>query len=623
MGRCACIGVSRRILRKTTTAGNNARRPSPCHNRRVAELGAVLRRGASAALPVLAIAYAVAVIAALPRQGSPPTTYGEASTAAYAADLTAGLALLAVGVFAWIYSSSRRLGVLAILAGVAWFGADWDGWADGPSIVRSLGVVAMPFFLAVVFHLAVAFPSGRLRTFSGRMAVGSLYAAASAVSAGRALFRDPLLDLYCWRNCYDNAFLVHADPGLARTLDDAWLACSLAVGLALGALAAWRLGRARRLGRRTLWPVLVPAGLIGVAEVAYAAALLHTPFEDPARSDFRSIFLARALLATALAAGLGWSVLRLLRTRADVSRMAKELSEAPRLGALRESLTVALDDPGLQVVYWLPSSGRYVDPDGNRVEAPTAGNGRAATPIVRGGEPVAFVVHDASLREESELVREIGASARLAVENERLYAEVLAQLKDLRASQARIIESGDGERRRLERDLHDGAQQRLLALSYEVRLARAAADGGGDPVLVTLLTSALDEAESAMDELRDLAHGIFPSVLIDSGVGPALATLADGAPLPVTVTADTERYSAGVETTVYVTVQEAVSDAVSRGATSAAVEVYRVGDRLIVTVEDDGTPRGAPNVHVDDRIGALGGSVESGPRILRVEIPCE
>jgi signal transduction histidine kinase len=588
----------------------------------VAEPGAVLRRGASAAVPALAIAYAVAAIAAVPRHGSPPTTYGEAFTVAYVADLTAGLALLAVGLFAWVYASTRRLGALAILAGIAWFGVDWDGWAAGPSIVRSLGVAAMPFFLAVAFHLAVAFPSGRLQSVAGRVLVWSFYGAAAAVSVGRALFRDPLLDLYCWRNCYENAFLVRADPGLARRLDDGWLACSIAIGLALAALAVWRLGRARGLARRSLWPILVPAGLVGLAEVAYAAALLHTPFEDPARSDFRSIFLARALLATALAAGLGWSVLRRFRTRAAVSRMARELSEAPRLGALRESLTVALDDPELQVVYWLPSSRRYVDQDGNTVEPPTAANGRAATPIVRGGQPVAFVVHDASLREESELVREIGASARLAVENERLYAEVLAQLNDLRASQARIIETGDGERRRLERDLHDGAQQRLLALSYELRLARAGADGDGDPALAALLTSALDEAESAMDDLRDLAHGIFPSVLTDSGVGPALATLGDSAPLPVTVDANTDRYPPAVETTAYVTVAEAIEDAVSRSATLAAVEVHQEGDRLIVTVEDDGARGGTHSVHVDDRIGALGGSVESGDGILRAEIPC-
>src|SRR5439155_3673120 len=150
--------------------------------------------------------------------------------------------------------------------------------------------------------------------------------------------------------------------------------------------------------------------------------------------------------------------------------------------------------------------------------APLAENGRAVMTIERSGHPIALVAHDATLVDGSRLDREIGPAATLAIENERLQAEVLAQLEDLRASRARIVETGDAERLRLERDLHDGAQQRLLALSYDLRLARAAAEADGDAELVTLLATAGDEAQTALGELRELAHGIYPAILAEAGL---------------------------------------------------------------------------------------------------------
>jgi len=244
------------------------------------------------------------------------------------------------------------------------------------------------------------------------------------------------------------------------------------------------------------------------------------------------------------------------------------------------------------------------------------------TPIVRDGRPVAMVTHDASLVDGSGLEREIGSAARLAVENERLQAEVLAQLEDLRASRMRIVESGDAERRRLERNLHDGAQQRLLALSYDLRLARAAAEADGDTALTGLLASAVEQAQGAVDELRDLAHGIYPAILGEAGLGPALATLADEAPLPVELEVAPKRYGAPIETAAYVTVAEAIADAARRRATSISVVVARAGDQLVVAVEDDGKPHESSLLHLADRIGALGGMLEVGSTTLRAEIPC-
>jgi signal transduction histidine kinase len=261
-----------------------------------------------------------------------------------------------------------------------------------------------------------------------------------------------------------------------------------------------------------------------------------------------------------------------------------------------------------------------VDATGRPVAKPVAGTGRAITALVRDGRQIALVTHTAAL---PDLEREMGAAVRLALENERLQAEALAQLDQLRASRVRIVETGDNERRRLERDLHDGAQQQLLALSYDLRLARAQAQADGDSHTGSLLTKATDQAQAALGELRDLAHGIYPAILAEAGLGPALATLAEEAPLPVEILAEAEgRYPAGVETAAYLVVAEALDDAAGRGASHTTVSVVRHEGRLVVTVEDDGTRRTAAMVQLADRVGALNGSLAIEPTRLRAELPC-
>jgi signal transduction histidine kinase len=185
------------------------------------------------------------------------------------------------------------------------------------------------------------------------------------------------------------------------------------------------------------------------------------------------------------------------------------------------------------------------------------------------------------------------------------------------------VETGDSERRRLERDLHDGAQQHLLALSYDLRLARAQAHADGDPQTGSLLTQATDQAQAALDELRELAHGIYPAILTEAGLAPALASLADAAPLPVEV-GDVAggRYPAAVETAAYLLVAEALQDAAGRGASHAVVSVARDVGRLVVTVEDDGTDRTSPMVQLADRVGALEGRLTVEPTQLRAELSC-
>ena len=161
------------------------------------------------ALVALVAAYVVAVVVAVPRSSIPPlTTYASASSTARIADLCAGFGLIGAGILAWIELRARNLGLLAILAGVAWFGPDWDGWDRGPGLARSLGAVAAPFVLALVFHLVAAFPGGRVRSRLVAGAVVAVYGLTAVASVGLALFRDPFLDLNCWRNCVENVFLV-------------------------------------------------------------------------------------------------------------------------------------------------------------------------------------------------------------------------------------------------------------------------------------------------------------------------------------------------------------------------------------------------------------------------------
>src|SRR5215208_3478833 len=320
---------------------------------------------ARVAIPALAVACAItAIVASNSLVDAGATSYAGASGAAEAADILAGLGLVLSGALAWTQARTRTLGLLAMLAGLAWLGPDWEGWAGAPSVARSLGAAISPLFLALLFHLALTLPTGRIKANSARFVVAGVYVLAGAISVGGALFGDPFLDPYCWRNCSDSAFLVHADPGLASALGDVWTRSALVVGAGATVIAAARLMKATAPARRVLMPTLVPVALAGVAEIAYAVALLRDPLEDPDETGFAAIFFARSFSALALALGIAWSILNMRRIRSSVSRLAVELAEAPPAGRLRDGLVAALGDPGLDVRYWLADSGRYVTADG-------------------------------------------------------------------------------------------------------------------------------------------------------------------------------------------------------------------------------------------------------------------
>ena len=327
----------------------------------------------------------------------------------------------------------------------------------------------------------------------------------------------------------------------------------------------------------------------------------------------------------------------LLRSRVlqagAVTELLHRISDGPDRSGLRELLSQALGDRSLQVVYWLEDKRKWVDAAGRPATLPDEDDpARAATLVEREGRAVGAIVHDRSLCEDAELVGSVAAAAGLSIENERLQAQLRARVEELRASRARIVEAGTAERRRLERNLHDGAQQRLVALSLTMRLAQNKLRKDPDTA-EALLTGAQEELTRALEELRELARGIHPAVLSDRGLRPALEALAGRSPVPVELDGTPpERLPPAVEAAAYFVVAEALTNVVKyANATQARVSVSRSNGHAVVEVADDGVGgadpgRGSGLRGLADRVSALDGSLElrsphGAGTLLRAEIP--
>jgi signal transduction histidine kinase len=594
-------------------------RAAGCHNHGVPGVPASWAKLARlAAAPIgLAVAVGALLIAAGPGMF---TTYAGRSGLAAGLMVAAGLALVLAGLLASQASRTGRAGDLAVLAGLVWFAPVWVGWELGPPLVRSLGMIAAGFAFPLIFYLVLAFPGRRPLGAGTRALAWAVYLEVALAALGLALFRDPYIDPTCWANCTDNVFLVRSLPALARavTATDRWF--SVVAATMLLAVYAWRLLARRGRARVVLVPIALPAIVFAAATGAHAIALSLMPLEDPANPAFQLIFDVQSAAVILLAAGLAGDTVMTMVHRRSVARIVASLGETPAPGSLESALARALGDPELRVAYWLPDVRRYVDAQGRPVAEPAAAPGRPVTVLMRQDRRVAMVSHAAAL---PELEREFGAAVRLGLENERLQAEILFQLGEVRASRARIVQAGDAERRQLERNLHDGAQQRILALSYDIRLAHASAEADADDRTRLLLEHALADVQAGLGELRELAYGIYPAILTEAGLGPALATLAESASIPVELDDAVQgRYPEVIETAAYLMVAEAIEDAAGRGAGYAAVTAAHRDGRLTVTVEDDGQARSASLTEIADRVGALGGILTVEPTRLGVDIPC-
>jgi signal transduction histidine kinase len=579
-------------------------------------------RGHLVVVGLLVAVYTVASLAILPAPGATPTTY-VTSVPSAALLAAAGLGLIAAGAAASIWRPASALGPLVTIAGVAWFAPLWVGWSEGPPLARSVAAVAAPLVLPAAAHLGLAAPSGRASDSTSRRAAALGWMVTGGVSVGLALFRNPLQDLRCWSNCSaNNVFLLSGNLAVARALGGFWLWFSVVFGAAIVGMLVRRLSTATLAWRVAAAPVVGTAALVVAGQAAYAAMLivhlgvLRDDAVEPAYLAFRSMFTFRAAAMVLLAVGIGWALVRDARRRAAIVRLAEELAAAPAPGTLEQVLARSLGDRSLRVRYWLPSLGRWVDPSGRSVAEP-ADEDRATVTIQRRGQPVAQIIHDRSLAGSADLLDRVGSAARLAIDNERLRAELLAQVEQVRASRSRVVEAGDTARRRLERDLHDGAQQRLLAAAMEVRLARDAARE--DPGRAAAIERLLVRTGETLAALRDLAHGIFPVALDDAGLAAGLSELSMDAVVPVEVEEVPEtRLPAAVERTAYLVVAEA-ADRGRPGSTALRARVRQQDGQLLVDVT--GSPPGR-YTHLADRVSATGGTLTVEPGRLQAVIPC-
>jgi signal transduction histidine kinase len=388
----------------------------------------------------------------------------------------------------------------------------------------------------------------------------------------------------------------------------------------IGFLVLFALWLARRWARLTgparpsIAPILVGAFVFAAASFIDAVVGAANPSGDV----LAAVQFAHTLSFSAVPLGFMAGLLRIRMARSAVADLIVELGETPQPAELRRALATALGDPSLEVALWSSEVGAFVDASGEPVAPLEAeANGRAVTILERGGAPLAAIVHDPALLDDPGLVASVGTAVRLAVENERLAREVQSQLAEVRASRARIVEATDVERQRLERDIHDGAQQRLVALSFALGRVRARLGPDADQELARMLAEASDEARTALTELRELARGIHPAVLTQAGLGPALRSLVERSAVPTELHLGVgRRLPVGVEAAAYFVVSEALANVAKHaGNCTARVAIDEEGGQLIVVIRDDGPggadpSRGSGLRGLKDRVEAIGGSLE-------------
>ncbi|HEV2773753.1 MAG TPA: histidine kinase, partial [Thermoleophilaceae bacterium] len=378
--------------------------------------------------------------------------------------LTIGWGFVGAGLYAALRRPDNRIGALMTAVGFAWLLASLSSSSE--LLPHTIGLLTRTSWGGFLVHMMLAFPSGRLQTGTERAIVAAAYLMTTVLHAAPLLFTADNRP-HCG-DCAGNLAAVESQPALAQALYTVQLVAVVGVvALACGVLVR-RWATASAPQRRAFAPVLGAGGATG-ALVALSAAAESVDLYGLSDAVDWAYLAAFASVPFAFLAGLLRSRLR----RADaVSELVARLGEVRRLGQLRDALADALGDPSLELAYWLTDQERYVDASGRAVELPAEGSGQVVADIEHEGRRVAAIVHDASLCEEPELVRAAGVAAALSLENERLDAELRARLEELRASRERLVEAGDAERRRIERDLHDGTQQRLVSLLLNLKLAR-------------------------------------------------------------------------------------------------------------------------------------------------------
>ncbi len=537
--------------------------------------------------------------------------------------LLVGVSLLGCGLASWRARPENRVGPTMVFTGFAWFAALLIDAA--PAWLNTIGLAIEAVWIIGLVYLLLSFPSGRLK---GRL---DRWLVAIGVVAGvgfqlLAMLYGNKVGLRC-PGCSNNLLQVVHDNHTA----EGWLDLQRLIGALLIvtviALLAQRWLRAGVAQRRAVAPVLV-AGCATLT--ALGCTVVFDLLGDPLGALPANVYYA--LMATVPVAVLFVFLQRRL-ARGMIAGLVVELGGPSASVDLREALARALGDPSLQLAFWFGPEKQYVDGDGKPVQLPDEDSGRSSTFVARDGQPIAVLLHDPVLEHNAELVSSVCAAASLTLENERLQAELRARLIELQSSRARLVHATDAERRRIERDLHDGTQQRLVSIAMSLGLLETKLPDHPEAAQ-PLVRESREAIALALEELRELTHGISPPLLTERGIPDALDELCRRAALPtrLDLTID-RRLPDEIETAAYYMVSEALTNAAKH---SHAHEIrvfasYR-GGRLTVEIGDDGiggaTATGGSGLRgLTDRIEALGGrfTISSPPgqgTILRAEIPC-
>ncbi len=537
--------------------------------------------------------------------------------------LAVGWSFSGLGIVAWKRWPSSRTGLLMVGVGLTWFarcvGAVDRQWAF------DVGVVVSSLYLAILGHAILTYPGGRIQSGWQLGVVVACYACTVPLSVIGHWF----VSTGC-RDCHQNLIVAGEQSRASGTGSRVLLAAAtsvIAVGLVVMA-ARWRSATPAR--RRSVAPAFWGAVIILLALVAQNISAMIMPAAFSAVLGW-VVTIALVLWPLGLVAGMAQARL----DRSSVADLVVELGRSMPPGRMREALARALHDPTLVLALWLPDLGTYVDAAGRPVPPPAEDDRRALTRLERDGQVVAALGHDAALKDQPELLSAVASAAGMAVENERLHAEVLAHLAETRQSRLRILEATDVERRRIERNLHDGAQQRMINVLLALRLARLRMAAQDHARADMTLEAATTELTQALTELRDLARGIYPAVLSDGGLTTAVREL--GLRCAVAVRVDSsigdQRFSQPIEEGAYYAVSEALANASKHAAASqVVVSIDRKGRELIVEICDDGVggaslTGGTGLRGLQDRVNTHAGRVridsapDRGTRIV-VSMPC-
>ena len=569
--------------------------------------------GVGGAGVVVAVAAATVVI----RGGAP------AAPAAYAAVLVVNVLTLTLAGLMWLRARpwsplGRLLVVFALMNAL-----DSLAGSSAPS-VYSAGVLVQWLTALTALWLIVAFPSGRLdrggRAVIGLGAATFLLGEVPKVLLARSIPNLPPLGR-CTANCPANGFLVADRPDLAHAFTLVESVGRAAVAAAALAYLWRRFARASRPRRRTLLPVYVVSVPL-VAAFGLNALLVDAFDAGPSTA----LALRYALTIARLVFPFGFiAAILLARAHAGTAlgEMARRLGTGPSVGEVEELVRRVLDDPRSRLVFWLPRSRVYVDRRGNAVALDPAAEWLTWRRFERDGQTVLVLEHDPALGEDPELVDAVGAATVMALDNRRLQQDLLDSIAALRASQRRLSTAAAAERRKIERDLHDSAQQQLVAIRIQIELAREQALE--ENALRRRLGAIGADVDRALDDLRSVAHGIYPSLLAVEGLPAALTEAARRAGVRVELVADgIGRLPEGLESAVYYCCLEALQNASKHGGDGVTVSVrlWRQGRDLRFTVSDDGAgfatrrrPAGRGVTSMYDRIVAVGGmlTVHSEP----------